>query len=182
MREAIAEGSGEEPSAAVKAGPKSDSSADRKSARSTRGRASVRRGLLPRPAATSGLEILRRVQGLPELGVLPQGRWLEVEPLKSRAGMLSQLNVLSAQLGALPATALERPDAIEDVKAKYANRPIATTNRHLARLRHVCNWAIGRDLLTKTAFHPRGVRIAAKSERRRERRVSEAEEHRLLEA
>ena len=91
-------------------------------------------------------------------------RYVEVEPLKSRAGMLSQLNVLSAQLGTLPATALERPDAIEDFKARYANRAIATTNRYLARLRHVCNWAIGRDLLTKTAFHPRGVRIPAKSE------------------
>jgi integrase len=109
-------------------------------------------------------------------------RYVEVEPLKSRAGMLSQLNVLSAQLGTLPATALERPDAIEDFKARYANRAIATTNRYLARLRHVCNWAIGRDLLTKTAFHPRGVRIPAKSERRRERRVSETEEQRLLEA
>jgi hypothetical protein len=95
--------------------------------------------------------------------------------------MLSQLNVLSAQLGTLPATALERPDAIEDFKARYANRAIATTNRYLARLRHVWNWAIGRDLLTKTAFHPRGVRIPTKSERRRERRVSEAEEQRLLE-
>ena len=38
-------------------------------------------------------------------------RYVEVEPLKSRAGMLSQLNVLSAKLGTLPATALERPDA-----------------------------------------------------------------------
>jgi integrase len=106
-------------------------------------------------------------------------RYVDVEPLKSRVGMVSQL---SAQLGDLPATALERPDAIEDFKARYANRAIATTNRYLARLRHVCNWAIGRDLLTKTAFHPRGVRIPAKSERRRERRVSEAEEQRLLDA
>ena len=49
----------------VNAGPKSD--------RSTRGRASVRRDLLTRPAATAGrLGILRGVQGLPELGVLPQ--------------------------------------------------------------------------------------------------------------
>jgi hypothetical protein len=65
-------------------------------------------------------------------------RYVEVEPLKSRAGMLSQLNVLSAQLGTLPATALERPDAIEDFKKRYADRAIATTNRYLARLRHVC--------------------------------------------
>src|SRR5207244_12919595 len=109
-------------------------------------------------------------------------RYVEVEPLKSRAGMLSQLNVLSAQLGTLPATALERPDAIEDFKARYANRAIATTNSYLARVRHVCNWAIGRELLTATPFHHRGIRIASKNERRRERRVTEAEEQRLLDA
>jgi integrase len=109
-------------------------------------------------------------------------RYVNVEPLKSRAGILSQLNVLTAQLGELPATALQHPAAIEDFKARYANRAIATTNRYLARLRHICNWAIGRDLLTATAFHRRGVRIATKNERRRERRLTETEEQRLLEA
>ena len=113
---------------------------------------------------------------------LYRARYVEVEPLKSRAGVLSQVRVLAAYLGELPAPALERPDAIEDFKARYANRSIATTNRYLARLRHLCNWAIGRDLLTETAFHRRGVRIATKNERRRERRVSEAEEQRLLDA
>jgi hypothetical protein len=39
-----------------------------------------------------------------------------------------------------------------------------------------------RDLLAATAFHRRGVRISAKSERRRERRVSETEEQQLLDA
>jgi integrase len=109
-------------------------------------------------------------------------RYVAVERLKSRAGIVSQLNVLTSHLGQLPATALERPEAIEDFKATYADRAIATTNRYLARLRHVCNWAIGRDLLKATAFHRRGVRIHTKSERRRERRVSEAEEQRLLDA
>lgn len=113
---------------------------------------------------------------------LYRARYVEVEPLKSRSGILSQLSVLTAQLGDLPATSLERPDAIEDFKARYANRAVATTNRYLARLRHITNWAMGRDLLTATAFHRRGVRIATKNELRRERRVSEAEEQRLLEA
>jgi len=72
-------------------------------------------------------------------------RYVNVEPLKSRAGMLSQLRVLTAELGELPATTLERPGAIEDFKARYANRAVATTNRYLARLRHITNWAIGRD-------------------------------------
>src|SRR5436189_458695 len=55
----------------------------------------------------------------------------------TRCTMISQLNVLATELGELPAKALERPDAIEDFKARYANRAVATTNRYLARLRHV---------------------------------------------
>lgn len=107
---------------------------------------------------------------------------VNVEPLKSRAGMLSQLRVLTKELGDLRASALERPGAIEDCKARYADRAVATMNRYLSRFRHIANWAIGRDLLGATPFHRRGVRIPAKSERRRERRVSEAEEQRLLDA
>jgi integrase len=112
---------------------------------------------------------------------LYRARYVDVERLKSRPTIISQLNVLSAELGELPATALERPDAIEDFKARYSDRAVATTNRYLARLRHICNWAIGRDLLSATPFSRRGVRIVAKHEERRERRVSEAEEQQLLE-
>ena len=109
-------------------------------------------------------------------------RYVEVEPLKSRHTALSQLRVLTSELGTLPAKALERPDAIEDFKARCSERALATTNRYLARLRHVCNWAIGRDLLAATPFHRRGVRINTKNERRRDRRLSEEEEQQLLEA
>ena len=49
-------------------------------------------------------------------------------------------------------------------------------------LRHICNWAIGRDLLSATPFHRRGLRIVTKNERRRDRRISEAEEQQLLDA
>jgi hypothetical protein len=111
---------------------------------------------------------------------LYRARYVDVEPLKSRPTVISQLNVLAAEFGELPARALERPEAIEDFKARYANRAVATTNRYLARLRHISNWAIGRELLGATAFHRRGVRIVAKNERRRERRIGEAEEQRLL--
>jgi len=117
-----------------------------------------------------------------DLLALYRARYIDVEPLKSRATMISQLNVLSVHFGELPAKALERPDAIEDFKSRYADRAVATTNRYLARLRHICNWAIGRELLTATPFHRRGVRIAAKNERRRERRISETEEQQLLDA
>jgi integrase len=123
-----------------------------------------------------------RVATVGDLLRLYRSRYVDVERLKSHAGIVSQLNVLEAQLGHLPTTVLEHPMAIEDFKARYASRAIATTNRYLARLRHVSNWALGRGFLSKTAFHALGVRIAVKSERRRERRVSEAEEERLLDA
>jgi hypothetical protein len=51
-----------------------------------------------------------------ELLNLYRTRYVEVEPLKSRPTILSQLNVLASELGRLPAKALERPDAIEDVE------------------------------------------------------------------
>src|SRR5690242_15471738 len=51
-----------------------------------------------------------------DLLTLYRTRYVEVEPLKSRAGMLSQLRVLTMELGELPASALERPGAIDDFK------------------------------------------------------------------
>jgi integrase len=129
-----------------------------------------------RPGADSALG---RSATVADLLNIYRKRYVDVEPLKSRSTIVSQLSVLTTELGALPARALERPDAIEDFKVRYADRAVATTNRYLARLRHICNWAIGRELLSATAFHRRGVRIVAKNERRRERRVTEAEEQRL---
>lgn len=117
-----------------------------------------------------------------DLFKLYRERYVDVEPLKSRHTAKSQLRVLTLELGDLPVKALERPEAIEDFKARCSGRAIATTNRYLARLRHVCNWAIGRDLLTATPFHRRGLRIVTKNERRRDRRLSETEERQLLDA
>jgi len=66
-----------------------------------------------------------------ELLDLYRRRYVDVERLKSRAPVLSQLRVLASELGQLPAKALERPDAIEDFKARCAGRALATTNRYL---------------------------------------------------
>ena len=109
-------------------------------------------------------------------------RYVDAEPLKSRSSIISQLSVLTNELGQLPAAALERPDAIEEFTRRYTDRAVATRNRYLARLRHLCNWAIGRDLLAATPFHRRGLKIVTKNERKRDRRISEAEEQRLLDA
>jgi hypothetical protein len=134
------------------------------------------------PRIKPGRDAAGQARTVRDLLALYRTRYVDVEPLKSRATMVSQLNVLSSELGDLPAKALERPDAIEEFKSRYANRAVATTNRYLARLRHICNWAIGRELLSTTPFHRRGVRIATKNERRRERRIAEAEEQQLLDA
>jgi hypothetical protein len=49
--------------------------------------------------------------------------YVDVGRLKSRATIISQLNVLSAELGELPAKALERPDAIEDLRRSTRTAP-----------------------------------------------------------
>ena len=129
----------------------------------------------PGPQAATG-----KPATVAELFTLYRRRYVDVERLKSRHTALSQLRILTAELGQLPTKALERPEAIEDFKARCSGRAIATTNRYLARLRHICNWAIGRDLLSVTPFHRRGLRIVTKNERRRDRRISEQEEQQLF--
>jgi integrase len=76
----------------------------------------------------------------------------------------------------------EIEDLIQDLKAK--NRRPATINRWLALLRHMFNWALGREYVTQTPFR-RGTQALIKFERennRRVRRVAPDEEARLLEA
>jgi integrase len=111
-----------------------------------------------------------------------QKKYVEVEPLKSKASIISRLKVLKAHLGSLPVKALEKPGPVDDLKAAYRGRKQATLNRVLGELRHAINWGIGRELLEKTPFHRHGVRIRRKAEEQRQRRVSLEEEQRLLTA
>jgi integrase len=113
---------------------------------------------------------------------LYQTKYVEVEPLKSRDSILSRLRVLKQHLGDLPLKMLEKPGAIDDLKAAYAGRKQATLNRVLGQLRHAISWGIGRELLDKTPFHRHGVRLRTRNEERRERRVLADEERRLLAA
>src|SRR5262249_33498670 len=131
----------------------------------------------PRQESTAGTPTT-----VADLLTLYRERYVDVEPLKSRHTAKSQLRVLTSELGELPVRALERPEAIEDFNARCSGRAIATTNRYLARFRHVCNWAIRRDLPSARPFHRRGVRILTKNERRRDRRLGEAEEQQLFDA
>ena len=74
----------------------------------------------------------------------------------------------------------EIEDVIADLKAK--DRKPATINRYLALLRHMMNWAVGREYLRQTPFR-RGSQALITFERednRRIRRVSPDEERALL--
>jgi len=108
-------------------------------------------------------------------------RYVEAEPLKSRASARSRLKILKAHMGDLPATALEQPQTIEDFKSAYVRKP-ATINRFLSQLRHMIGWAIGRGLLERSPFGRYGLKVRTKAETRRERRLSSTEEEQLLKA
>jgi integrase len=76
----------------------------------------------------------------------------------------------------------EIEDLIQDLKAR-GKKP-ATVNRYLALLRHMMNWAVGREYLERTPFR-RGSQALIKFERennRRLRRLNREEEERLLAA
>lgn len=98
-----------------------------------------------------------------------------------------KLKVLDRRFGALPLTALEKPGPIDDFKAELigAGKMHATVNRYLAQLKHMINWAIGRELMAKNPFfhktrNPTGIRLL-KGEGKRRRRLYVREERALLE-
>src|SRR5438552_17933286 len=66
----------------------------------------------------------------------------------------------------------EIEDLIADLKAK-GKKP-ATVNRYLALLRHMFNWAVGREYLDRTPFR-RGNQALIKFERENKRRNPQGE-------
>ena len=99
-----------------------------------------------------------------------------------------KLKVIDRRFGAFPLSALEKPGPIEDFKADMvgAGKTHATINRYLAQLKHMINWAIGRELMVKNPFfhktrNPTGIRLL-KGEGKRRRRVYLPEEKTLLDA
>jgi integrase len=110
-----------------------------------------------------------------------RSRYVEVEPLRSRHSIHSSLNVIARFFGSLPVRVLQSPASIEDFKKQYAPRhKAASLNRHLARLRHLIGWAIGREVLSITPFRRNGVKLNTRDEEQRSRRVYPDEEARLL--
>jgi integrase len=112
-----------------------------------------------------------------------QRRYVDVESLRSRKGITGEVNRIAQLIGDRPVRDLERPDVAEDLQRFYAGRTRATVNRYLSRLRSVTYWAIQREYITRSPFgRGGGVKISARLETRRERRVAPEEEQRLLDA
>jgi len=78
---------------------------------------------------------------------------------------------------------LKEPCRLAAVQKSLRVRTPATINRYLSLLRHMFNWAVGREYLDRTPFR-RGTQTLVRQEledNRRHRRVSKDEEQRLLE-
>ena len=102
--------------------------------------------------------------------------------------LTQRLDVIGRRLGDLPLRDLERPGPIEDFKSDLieADKANATVNRYLAQFRHMINWAIGRELMSRSPFYhktlnPSGIRLL-KGENSRSRRAYPDEEACLLAA
>jgi integrase len=99
-----------------------------------------------------------------------------------------KLKVIERRFGALAITALEKPGPIEDFKTDLieADRAHSTINRYLAQLKHMINWTIGRDLVSKSPFFhktrtPTGIKLL-KGDNKRRRRLDSDEEQALPDA
>lgn len=92
--------------------------------------AEIASGTDPRRAPRQEGGVAGKPTTIADLFKLYRERYVDVEPLKSRHTAKSQLRVLTSELGDLPVKALERPEAIEDFKARcsggQSRPPIAT--------------------------------------------------------
>jgi integrase len=94
----------------------------------------------------------------------------------------SSCRALARVISDLPLADLETARPAEAIRKAYKHRSVATVNRYLAELRYITNWALSRRDITRSPFHKFGVRISTRDEVQRDRRVSEEEEARLLQA
>ena len=106
--------------------------------------------------------------------------YVDLTPLRSRQSKRNACLMLKRLIGHHAVKMLETPAPAEDVRRHYKQHAVSTSNRYLAELRCITNWGIGRDDLQKSPFGRFGVRISAKDEVQRDRRLSEGEEGRLL--
>ena len=103
--------------------------------------------------------------------------------LSYKPALKSKMNVLRRRFGDLQLVALEGPGPIQDFRRELveSGKAVATVNLYLAQLRHMINWAIGREILKKVPFHRYGIKLL-KGAVKRNRRLHPDEEERLIEA
>jgi integrase len=122
-------------------------------------------------------------------------RYVKASHLASAGTIDYRMSLLRKHLGKKLLTDIKTAD-IEDFVARLKEpcrlaaaqkslrvRTPATINRYLSLLRHMFNWAVGREYLDRTPFR-RGTQTLVRQEledNRRHRRVSKDEEQRLLE-
>jgi integrase len=116
---------------------------------------------------------------------LYQQRYVTDKQLRSAETIDYRLRLLRRRFGSRKLSEISLGD-IEDLRAdlRTAGKKPATTNRYLALLRGMLNWAVLRGDLDETPFR-KGLQAAVKLERennRRDRRLSPEEEVKLLEA
>jgi integrase len=104
------------------------------------------------------------------------------QPLRSVRNIAQHLETFKHEFPQ-PLSSITTADVEQFVlRLKGQGRSVGTVNRYLARLRHIFNWAIGREYVDHTPFK-RGTHALIKLERennRRHRRLSPEEEERLL--
>ncbi|MBL8142955.1 MAG: site-specific integrase [Acidobacteria bacterium] len=111
--------------------------------------------------------------------------YVEAEGLRSKDTIKGRLKAVKSAIGHLPASALEKTDAVQRFKGAYrVGHAVATLNRALSTLRGAINWARFQEppLLATSPFHRFGITIRTKDETKRDRRVGAVEEKVLLDA
>ena len=80
---------------------------------------------------------------------------IKASKLSYEHSLKSKMDVLRRRFGNLPLHALEKPGRIQDFRRELveSGRAVATVNLYLAQLRHMINWAVGRELLERSPFH-----------------------------
>lgn len=116
--------------------------------------------------------------------------YVEAEGLASAGTIKSNLKAVKRLLGDEPLAVLEDQSKVLAFKRVFRSgdepfddeHEVATVNRALSNLRSAINWGIAHDppLLSKTPFGLRKVKINAKDETQRDRRVHPPEEQALL--
>ncbi len=113
----------------------------------------------------------------------------QVRPARLRSidALRSPIKVLKAYFGELPIKSLEEAEIINRFKtdSEYADEvEISTLHKVLATLRAAIHWGQAQTpaLIEKSPFHRFGVRLNKKAETTRDRRISQDEEKRLLDA